>query len=67
MEACSFFLMPVNLNDGLSKLTLLLTADELLEKVGGDAGMVIRQVGLAINNQELEAFLLRSQFCLDFF
>ena len=67
MEACSFFLIPVHLNDGLSKLTLLLTADELLEKVGGDAGMVVRQVSLAINNQELEAFLLRSQFYLDFF
>ena len=67
MEACSFFLIPVHLNDRLSKLTLLLTADELLEKVGGDAGMVIRQVSLAINDQELEAFLLRSQLCLDFF
>ena len=39
----------------------LLTVDELLEKVGGDAGMVIRQVDLAINDKELETFLLRSQ------
>jgi hypothetical protein len=67
MEACSFFLIPVHLNDGLSKLTFLLTAAELLEEICCDASSVVRKVDLAINDQELEAFLLRSQFCLDFF
>ena len=51
----------------LSDLTFLFTADELLEEVCCDTSGVIRKVDLAVNDKELETFLLGSQLGLNFF
>ena len=46
-------------------LTFLLSADELLAEVRGDAIWIIGQVCLAIDIEEDEAFLLAPQLGLD--
>ena len=51
----------------LSELTFLFTAAELLEEVCCDAGRIIRKVDLAVNDKELETFLLGSKLCSNFF
>ena len=49
--------MPNSLNFVFTELTLLLVADEVLEEVRGDLVAAVGQVGIAVNFQELKAFL----------
>ena len=57
--------MPMQSVHAYIALTFLLSADELLAEVRGDAVRVVREVCLAIDVEEDEAFLLAPQLGLD--